>query len=305
MTKLLAYAFIGLGHLGANLATCLLRGGFEVVVYDRNREAIERLVALGAVAASSPADAAARAGNAITCLPSPKISEAVLAGHDGLLAGLPKGGTWIEMSTNGRDEILRLADLAAEAGVYTLECPVTGGVHLAAEGKITALIGGDAALYARHRTAIEAMCARSFLMGPIGSAAVIKVITNMLAFIHLIAAGEALMLARKGGLDLAQAYHAIVASSGNSFVHETESQLVLNGSYDIGFTMDLALKDLGFALAMAREGNVPLDLASRVNAIFQQGKAAYGGDAWSTMIVKLLEDATGTELRAPGFPAKL
>lgn len=284
---------------------CLLRGSFEVVVFDRNPEAIQRLVELGAVGATSPADAAARAGNSITCLPSPKVSEAVLAGPEGLLSGLPKGGTWIEMSTNGRDEILRLADIAAEAGIYTLECPVTGGVHLAAEGRITALVGGDAALYERHRRAIEAMCARAFLMGPIGSAAVIKVITNMLAFIHLVAAGEALMLAKKGGLDLAQAYHAITASSGNSFVHETESQLVLNGSYDIGFTMDLALKDLGFALALAREGGVPLDLAESVNAIFEQGKAAYGGDAWSTMIVKLLEDATGTELRAPGFPAKL
>ncbi|CAI2933656.1 NAD(P)-dependent oxidoreductase [Aminobacter niigataensis] len=305
MTEPLAYAFIGLGHLGANLAACLVRGGFEVAVYDRNPEAVERLVALGALAASSPADAAARAGNAITCLPSPKVSEAVLAGPDGLLAGLPKGGTWIEMSTNGRDEILRLADLAADNGVYTLECPVTGGVHLAAGGKITALVGGDTGLYERHRPAIEAMCARAFLMGPIGSAAVIKVITNMLAFIHLVAAGEALMLARKGGLDLAQAYHAISASSGNSFVHETESQLVLNGSYDIGFTMDLALKDLGFALGMGQEFGVPLDLASRVATIFEQGKAAYGGDAWSTMIVKLLEDAVGTDLRAPGFPAKL
>ena len=229
----------------------------------------------------------------------------MLAGPDGLLAGLPSGGTWIEMSTNGRDEIVRLAALAAAKGVDTLECPVTGGVHLAAAGKITALVGGDPALYERHRAAIEAMCARSFLMGPVGSAAVIKVITNMLAFIHLVAAGEALMLAKRGGLDLAQAYHAIAASSGTSFVHETESQLVLNGSYDIGFTMDLALKDLGFALGMGEQFGVPLDLASRVNAIFEEGKATYGGDAWSTMIVKLLEDAVGTDLRAPGFPARL
>ncbi|WP_395450579.1 NAD(P)-dependent oxidoreductase [Aminobacter sp. UC22_36] len=305
MTEPLAYAFVGLGHLGGNLAASLLRSGFAITVFDRDPAAIARLVALGAASAASPAEAAARAGNAITCLPSPKVSEAVLTGPGGLLSGLPKGATWIEMSTNGRDDILRLADLAADSGIYTLECPVTGGVHLAAEGKITALVGGDPALYARHRIAIEAMCARSFLMGPVGSAAVIKVITNMLAFIHLVAAGEALMLARKGGLDLAQAYHAIVASSGNSFVHETESQLVLNGSYDIGFTMDLALKDLGFALGMGDEFGVPLDLASRVAAIFEQGKAAYGGDAWSTMVVKLLEDSTGSDLRAPGFPAKL
>lgn len=299
------YAFIGLGHLGGNLAGSLLRAGFDVTVYDRDAAALARLVALGATAAASPAEAAARAGNAITCLPSPAISELVLAGPDGLLSGLPAGGTWIEMSTNGRDEIVRLAAIARARGVQTLECPVTGGVHLAAVGKITALVGGDPALYEKHRAAIEAMCAKSFLMGPVGSAAVIKVITNMLAFIHLVAAGEALMLARRDGLDLAQAYHAIAASSGNSFVHETESQLVLNGSYDIGFTMDLALKDLGFALRMGQEFGAPLDLATRVNAIFEQGKAAYGGDAWSTMIVRLLEDATGTDLRAPGFPAKL
>ena len=300
-----AYAFIGLGHLGGHLAASLVRNGFDVTVHDHDPAAVARLVALGATAAASPADAAARAKNAITCLPSPKISEAVLAGPAGLLEGLTRGGTWIEMSTNGRDEIIRLAALAAARGVETLECPVTGGVHLAATGKITALVGGDPALYERHREAIEAMCSRSFLMGPVGSAAVIKVITNMLAFIHLVAAGEALMLAKQGGLDLAQAFHAIAASSGTSFVHETESQLVLSGSYDIGFTMDLALKDLGFAARRGEEFGVPLDLASRVNAIFELGKQKYGGDAWSTMIVKLLEDAVGTDLRAPGFPAKL
>ncbi|MBU2108077.1 MAG: NAD(P)-dependent oxidoreductase [Alphaproteobacteria bacterium] len=300
-----SYAFIGLGHLGGHLAASLLRNGFAVTVVDRDPAAVARLVALGATAASTPAEAARMAGNAVTCLPSPKVSEAVLAGPDGLLEGLTAVGTWIEMSTNGRDEIVRLAGSASEKGIETLECPVTGGVHLAAAGKITALVGGDAALYERHRPAIEAMCAKSFLMGPIGSAAVIKVITNMLAFIHLVAAGEALMLAKRGGLDLAQAFHAIAASSGTSFVHETESQLVLNGSYDIGFTMDLALKDLGFAKAMGEQFGAPLEVASHVQEIFERGKAAYGGDAWSTQIVKLLEDSTGTDLRAPGFPAKL
>lgn len=299
------YAFIGLGNLGGHLAASLLRGGFAVHVFDRDPAAVARLVALGAEAAASPAEAARAAGNAVTCLPSPKVSEAVLSGPDGLLDGLPEGGTWIEMSTNGREEIVRLAGIAAKSGVRTLECPVTGGVHLAAVGRITALVGGDADLYETHRAAIAAMTGESFLMGPIGSAAIIKVITNMLAFIHLVAAGEAMMLAKKGGLDLAQAYRAIVASSGNSFVHETETQLVLNGSYDIQFTFDLALKDLGFAVGMGKEWGVPLDLASLTNQTFIRGKSVFGGDAWSTKIVKLLEDAVGEELRAPGFPARL
>ncbi len=301
----MTYAFIGLGNLGAHLAGSLLRAGFDVHVHDRDPAAVARLVEAGATGHPSAAAAARAAGNAVTCLPSPKVSEAVLSGPDGLLEGLPAGGTWIEMSTNGRDEIIRLAAIAAKKGVRTLECPVTGGVHLAAVGRITALVGGDADLYEAHKAAIAAMTGQSFHMGPIGSAAIIKVITNMLAFIHLVAAGEAMMLAKKGGLDLAQAYHAIVASSGNSFVHETETQLVLNGSYDIQFTMDLALKDLGFAVGMGKEWDVPLDLASMVNQTFIRGKAVFGGDAWSTKIVKLLEDATGTPLRAPGFPARL
>ncbi len=299
------YAFIGLGHLGANLAGSLLRGGFDVTVYDRDGQALERLATLGAKTAASPSEAASYAGNAITCLPSPTVSELVLAGPGGLLEGLPQGGTWIEMSTNGRDEILRLAALAASKGIHTLECPVTGGVHRAAAGEITALVGGDKALYEVHLPAVSAMTGRSFHMGEIGSAAVIKVITNMLAFIHLAAAGEAMMLAKKGGLDLAQAFHAIAASSGNSFVHETETQLVLSGSYNIGFTMDLALKDLGFALGMGKEFGVPLDLAAIVTQAFIRGKAAYGGDAWSTKLIKLLEDVTDTPLRAEGFPETL
>jgi 3-hydroxyisobutyrate dehydrogenase len=299
------YGYVGLGHLGGHLAASLLRNGFALTVHDRDRAAADPLIAKGAAWADSPKALAARCDAVITCLPSPAVSEAVLAGPDGILAGLAKGGAWIEMSTLGRDEIQRLAALAAANGIAVLECPVTGGVHKAADGEITVLAGGDKALFERHQPALQAMGGAIFHMGPLGSAAVIKVITNMLAFIHLVAAGEALMLAKKGGLDLAQAFHAIRASSGNSFVHETEGQLILNGSYDIGFTMDLACKDLGFAMSMSREFGVPLELARRTAEVFQQGRTAYGGAAQSTQIVKLLEDALGTDLRAPGFPAKL
>ncbi|MGE0242137.1 MAG: NAD(P)-dependent oxidoreductase, partial [Parvibaculaceae bacterium] len=264
--------------------------------------AADRIHALGAKWADPPEALARDCEAVMTCLPSPQVSERVLGQ---MLETMKPGATWIEMSTLGRDEILRLAATAAEKGVRTMELPVTGGVHLAAQGKITMLAGGDTDLFDRHRPALAAMGDKIFHMGPLGSAAVIKVITNMLAFIHLVADGEALMLAKRGGLDLGQAWAAIKASSGSSFVHETEGQLILNGSYDIAFTMDLAMKDLGFAMTFGREFAVPLDLASLTHQIFVRGKAAYGGDAQSTQIVKLLEDALGTDLRAPGFPARL
>jgi 3-hydroxyisobutyrate dehydrogenase len=296
------YGFVGLGNLGRHLAMSLVRAGFPLTVTDLDRANAADLLAAGAAWADSP-EAVARASDAVvTCLPSPAVSQRVL---DGILQGLAPGGTWIEMSTNGEAEVLRMAAQCAAKGVRMLECPVTGGVHLAASGRITVIVGGDAEVFALHEPALKAMGERIFHVGPLGKAAVIKVITNMLAFIHLLADGEALMLAARGGLDLGTAWRVIQASSGNSFVHETEGQLILNGSYDIAFTMDLALKDLGFALGFGRDFGVPLDLASVAMQTFLRGKAVYGGDANSTQIVKLLEDALDTPLRADGFPDRL
>ncbi|MDH5411728.1 MAG: NAD(P)-dependent oxidoreductase [Alphaproteobacteria bacterium] len=299
------YGFIGLGNLGRHLAASLIREGFEVTVHDLNREAAADLLAAGATWADSPRAAAQATDSLITCLPSPKASTAVMTGENGALEGIPAGGAWIEMSTNDAHEIERIAALGAARGVVTLEAPVTGGVHRAAAGEITVLIGGDEATYRAHLPAFRAMGGEVLHMGPLGKASVIKVITNMLAFIHLVAAGEALMLAKRGGLDLKKSFEAIRASSGNSFVHETESQVILNGSYNIGFTMDLACKDAGFATQMGREFGVPLALAGMTEQIFIQAREQFGGDAWSSMVVKILEDAVGEQLRAPGFPAEL
>jgi 3-hydroxyisobutyrate dehydrogenase len=296
------YGYVGLGNLGGHLAANLIRAGFPVTVFDRDRSLADRHAAMGATVADTAGDLAAGVDHVVTCLPAPAVSEAVLAE---ILPRMRPGATWIENSTLGRDDILRLGALALEQGVRLMEAPVTGGVHLAARGEITVLAGGDRDLYDLHRPALEAMGNRIFHIGPLGSAAVIKVITNMLAFIHLIADGEALMLAKRGGLDLKTAWEAITASSGTSFVHETEGQLILNGSYDIAFTNDLALKDLGFAMGFGREFGVPLDLAALTEQTFVKAKAAYGGQAQSTQVVKLLEDALGTDLRADGFPARL
>ncbi len=299
------YGFIGLGNLGAKLAASLVRGGFDVTVHDLCAEAAAPLIAKGAKAAATPAALARMVDAVFTCLPSPRFSERVLSAEDGVFAGLKPGSTWIEMSTNDQETIERLAKIAAARGVATLEAPVTGGVHLAARGEITIIVGGDTEIFAQHREALAAMGKKIFHVGPVGSASVIKVITNMLAFVHLVAAGEALMLAKRAGLDLAQAFHVIKASSGNSFVHETESQLILNGSYNINFTFDLACKDLGFAMKLGRDLGVPLDLAALTAQAFIRAREAYGGAASSTQVVKLLEDALRTDLRAPGFPAEL
>jgi 3-hydroxyisobutyrate dehydrogenase len=296
------YGYIGQGNLGANCTACLLRAGMDVTVTDINRAAAEPSIALGAKWADNPAALARSADHVITCLPSPAVSDAVAAQ---MLPVMKEGAHWIEMSTLGRDEVLGFAAKAAARDVRMMELPVTGGVHLAAQGNITMLAGGDKDMFETHLPALKAMGNQVFHMGPLGSASIIKVITNMLAFIHLKACGEALMLAKRGGLDLGQAWHAIKASSGTSFVHETEGALVLNGSYDVAFNIDLALKDLGFAMGFGREFEVPLELAAATEQTYVAARAAYGGDAQSPMIVKLLEDLLDTDLRADGFPARL
>ena len=296
------YGFIGLGNLGSKLATRLAENGFTVTGFDLNMCVLDSLEHAGVTFAASPEELAGSVDHVITCLPSPDASSAVL--HQ-ILGAMRPDANVIEMSTIGRDDAIRFAGLAEGAGVGFLELPVTGGVHLAAVGELTLLAGGPESLMTLHEPALNVMGNEVIHMGPVGSASLIKVITNMLALVHLQVCGEALMLASRGGLDLATSWRAIAASSGNSFVHETEGQLILNGSYDIGFTIDLALKDLGFAKQFAEELGVPLELASATFTRFQEARAAYGGESQSPKIVKLLEDALDTPLRAPGFPAAL
>ena len=295
-------AYIGLGNLGEHIAMNLVKAGHEVAIFDLDEETGKALVAAGARWASSAADAATGAEAVLTCLPSTRAIEIVVGE---ILTVMPAGSAWLDNSTNDRDVIMRLAETAAAQGVRAVEAPVTGGVHLAKAGEITVILGGDDDVVQEFMPIFQIIGNRIFHVGGVGQASKIKAITNMLAFIHLVADGEALMLAKKGGIDLKTAYDVIQASSGNSFVHETEGQLVLNGSYQIDFNFDLALKDLGFIDQMSREYNVPVELASLVRQTYIRGKAQYGGDAESPMIVKLLEDACKTDLRADGFPAHL
>ncbi len=297
--------FIGLGNVGHSLAHNLLKAGHALVVRDLDRTRAEGLLAAGAAWAESPRALATGAAVVITSLPSPAVVRTVIEGDDGVLAGLVPGSVWIEMSTTDADEMRRLGARVTEAGAEALEAPVTGGSHRAKSGDIGILVGGEAATFERMLPILRILGGEVLHMGPLGCASEVKVITNMLAFVHLVALGEGLMLGKRAGVDLGRLFAGIKASSGNSFVHETEGQVILNGSYNIGFTMELACKDLGLATGLGERLGVPLELGRRVAEIFETGRAAYGERAWSTEVVRLLEDRLGSALRAPGFPAVL
>lgn len=297
--------FVGVGNLGRLLAGSLVRAGYPVTVTDLAPDAAADLLASGAHWADTPREVAERGDCVITCLPTPAAVSHCLTADDGVLAGSTPGSTWVDMSTNDAEEVVRLAGLAAERGVRTLECPVTGGVHTAEVGRITALVGGDAACVEEHRALLSAMTDPVIHVGALGQASTLKVLTNMLAFVHQWVAGEALMLASKAGIDLRRAYDGIRHSSGTSWSLEVETQLVLSGSYDFQFSLDLACKDFGLAHQLGRSHGVPLEVAGLVEQIFRRARAQYGGDAPSTQVVRLLEQTMGTDLRAAGFPASL
>ncbi len=297
--------FIGLGHVGAKLAGSLLRNGFDLTVRDLDRAAEDALVGQGAARATSGRALAEASDVVITCLPSPQVSAQVLEEPDGVLEGLGSGKIWLEMSTTEAADVQRLGTLVEARGAVPLDTPVSGGCHRATTGNIAIFAGGERTAFERVLPLLTAMGRRIVHTGPLGSASVLKVITNYLAGVQLIATGEALMVARKAGIDLAVAYEAIRVSSGNSFVHETEGQVILNGSYNINFTMDHEVKDLALFDELGASLDVPLELSPLCVDIMRDGLKRYGPRVWSSQVVKRLEDDCGVDLRAPGFPAEL
>ena len=237
--------FIGLGNVGGKLAGSLLRNGVSVVALDLDAARVDHFVALGAVAAESPIAVTEQCDVVITCLPSPMASAAVMEADDGVIAGLRPGTVWMEMSTTDSAEIARLGALVAGAGGAAVDCPVSGGCHRAATGNISIFAGTDRPTFERVLPLLTILGRRVLHTGDLGSASVLKVATNYLATANLIAVTEALTTMTAAGVDLATTYEAFRISSGNSFVHETEGQVILNGGRDISFTMDLVLKDIG------------------------------------------------------------
>ena len=297
--------FIGLGNVGGKLAGSLLRNGFELTVRDLDVGVAQPLLSLGAKWADSAAVVAGESDLVITCLPSPAISAGVMEAADGVLVGLSAGKIWVEMSTTDESEVRRLGDKVRALGGAPMDCPVSGGCHRAATGNISIFAGGERETFERVLPVLAAMGRQILHTGPLGSASVLKVVTNYLASVHLVALGEAMMTAKKSGLDLATTYEGIRISSGNSFVHETESQVILNGSRNINFTMDLVVKDMGIFQDLADRAAIPLEVSPRVLQLFRQAKSRLGERAWSPNIVMALEEACGERLWAPGFPAEI
>ena len=297
--------FIGLGNVGGKLASSLLRNNFDLTVRDLDEKLTKPLKDLGAKVAKSAKELAEQTDLIITSLPSPEVSAEVMEGSDGIINGLSENKVWLEMSTTDENEVKRLGEKVIAKKSIPMDGPVSGGCHRAATGNIAIFVGGERKAFEKILPALTVMGRKVLHTGELGSASVLKVITNYLASVHLVALGEAWTVAKKSNLDLAKTYKGIAISSGNSFVHETESQVILNGSYNINFTMDLVLKDTGLFDNLAKKLNASLEISPQIVEIFKDGQKKYGSRAWSSMIVKRMEDLNNINFRANGFPDEL
>ncbi|MEP3349513.1 MAG: NAD(P)-dependent oxidoreductase [Marinomonas sp.] len=297
--------FIGLGNVGGQLAGSLLRNGLDVMVRDLDDALMSKFKQLGAGTAASPKELAEACDVVITCLPSPAVCSHVMEADDGVIAGIKDGGVWLEMSTTDEAEIRRIAEKVKAKGAFPVDCPVSGGCHRAGTGNISIFAGCDRPTFDKVLPILTTMGRRIIHTGELGSASKLKVITNYLCSVHLVALSEALTSAKVMGLDMNVAYEAIKASSGNSFVHETESQVILNGSRDISFTLDLVSKDVGLFNDVANRHGLPLELAPLVVDIFKDGQERYGDREFSPNIIRRLEDACNVKVLGKGFPAQM
>ena len=297
--------FVGLGNVGGKLAGSLLRNNFDLTVRDLDKNLTKIFTDSGAKIASSAKKLAEEVDLIITCLPSPQICAEVMEGADGIIEGLSQNKIWLEMSTTDEAEVKRLGKKVEDKKATPLDGPVSGGCHRAETGNIAIFVGGERKAFDKILPALTVMGRKVLHTGELGSASILKVITNYLASVHLVALGEAWTVAKKSNLDLTKAFKGIAVSSGNSFVHETESQVILNGSYDVGFTMDLVCKDVGLFDKLTKKYQIPAELSSLMLEIFHKGRKELGDRALSTSIVKLLEDKCNENLRAKSFPSYL
>jgi 3-hydroxyisobutyrate dehydrogenase-like beta-hydroxyacid dehydrogenase len=286
--------------MGNPMAANLLRAGHQLTVCDVRSEAAANLVSEGAAWSDRASDVAAVSDVTFLSLPTPPDVEAVVTGPDGVLAGASAGSTIIDLSTNSPSVVQALATKAQAAQVGFLDAPVSGGVVGARKGTLAVMVGGDADCFEQHRPLLEVIGANVFLVGPVGSGNVAKLINNMLAFIGMMGATEALVLGAKAGVDPVVLRNIVKAGSGNSFVWESGTRAILRDRLAPTFTTSLAAKDIGLAMALAEEMGVNVPMGERAHELILGYRD--GGFAQEDVLatVKAVEEQAGIVVRGRG-----
>lgn len=289
--------FIGVGNMGNPMAANLQKAGHALQVHDIKREAARNLLDAGATWVNSPKEAATDVDYVFLSLPMPADVERVVLSENGVLTAMKSGGIIVDMSTNSPTTVRGLAEKTKAKGVTFIDAPVSGGVRGARNATLAIMAGGDKTAYDKCEPLLKAMGANVFYCGDIGAGNVVKLVNNMLAFIHMMGAAEAVVLGKKAGVDPNVLWQAVKASSGGSFVWDSGTRAVLRDKLAPTFTIDLASKDISLATKLAEEFGVPLTMGKAAEGLIRGYQT--GGYAKEDVLatVKELEKQAGVTVR--------
>jgi 3-hydroxyisobutyrate dehydrogenase-like beta-hydroxyacid dehydrogenase len=286
--------FIGTGTMGTPIAGCLIAAGHRLTVYDLRPEAMGVLIGHGAATADSPSEAAYGAETVFTSLPGPGEVEATALDPDrGIFAGLRRGGTYIDLTTNAPGTARLVADAARKRGVTFLDAPVSGRPP-----NMTVMVGGDANAFAHCRPLFEAIAANVFHVGPNGAGCTAKLVTQYLGYTNFITAIEGMLVAAKAGIDLGVLAKIVPVSAGQSRTFDTSARSVLSRAFASNGSLDIIVKDLGLAVNLAREVGAPATLGALAYDSYKRAQAQGQGGEGYPSVAKILEAMAGVELRA-------
>jgi 3-hydroxyisobutyrate dehydrogenase-like beta-hydroxyacid dehydrogenase len=285
--------FIGTGTMGTPIAGCLMAAGHRLAVYDIRPQVMGPLVGQGAVAADSPSEAAYGAEAVFTSLPGPSEVEATAFDPDrGILAGLRRGGTYIDLTTNAPGTARRVAEACSKRNIGFLDSPVSGRPP-----NMTAMVGGDASVFRHSRPLFEAIAANVFHVGPNGAGCTAKLVTQYLGYTNFIAALEGMLIAAKAGIDLDTLAKIVPVSAGQSRTFDNVPRSVLPGSFASGGTLDIVAKDIELACALARDVGAPATLGTLASEMYKRAQAKGWGQRGFPVVARILEAMAGTEIR--------
>lgn len=289
---------IGLGNMGGRMAKRLLEQGVEVGVYDLNKEFVRSFVELGAEEAESPADLASKFQYIITVLPNVFIVKETLTGPNGLMKGFKPDSLLIEMTTSIPSVTKELNGLMKKEGFRMIDAPVSGGVKKAEDGTLSIMVGGEADDFEEAKPLLSMIGQNIFHVGESGAGHTIKALNNMISATTLAATGEAMALGVKLGLDPGKMLDVINSSTGRSFSSDFKfPNQVLTRNFEVGFTLDLMVKDLKIAMSMAEEEKVPMFISSASFQLWKHAWSQGGGSEDHTAIVKYIEEMFGVEIK--------
>lgn len=292
--------FIGLGIMGKPMALNLLGAGFELVVHSRSPGPVDELVKAGAERGADPEDVASRSDVVITMLPDTPDVELVLLGERGVIGGIRAGSLVIDMSTIQPLAARSFADAFEGREVLVLDAPVSGGERGAVEGTLSIMVGGSAAAFDRGRPILEAMGSTIVHVGPAGAGQVAKACNQLVVAATIQAVAEALLLAKKAGVDPARVREALLGGFAGSKILEVHGQRMLAGDFTPGFRSVLHRKDARIVQQTAREVGAPVPSFEIAAEALQRLVEVGRGDLDHAALVTLLEDMAGVRVAEVG-----